>query len=196
MPSLVSAPLCFISCLVLKYWIAYTVCMGINRDKNTQMLPLILSTSVTLQQIIFTQIKNVFKRMFVPLFLTFLIILNYVIYYPVALEKPSIVEVPPPSINIFTLVYIPIAYGVILLLADLIALIVVGIHSALRTKTIQNAFSRTLTITLAIPWFILYISVVPWMKRKQISSLGQSPWVLIAITFFCFIRCYVMPFLL
>ena len=55
--------------------------MRIHKDTVSGMLPLILSTTVTPQQIILSQIKTSFKRMILPLLFTGLIVLNYVLNY-------------------------------------------------------------------------------------------------------------------
>lgn len=180
--SIISAPLCLISCLVLKYWLAYITCMRIHKDTVSGMLPLILSTTVTPQQIIISQIKTSFKRMILPLLFTGLIVLNYVLNYASKISLPTSYNIEMPELSNFVAIYIPVAYGIILLCADLFTLSLVSIRISLKAKNLQHAFIRSLIFVLAIPWFLLYIFFIPWFDSEQLTELGQSPYVLISLT--------------
>lgn len=140
-PSLMAAPLCVISCIVLKIWTACLVTVRIRRNVSTQMLPLILMSRFSPRQIILSQVKNIFKRAWPLLFFTFAIVAYYAITQAAkAVPPPLYSNFPIPELTPFTVAYIPVAYGVILLLADILALSLVAVRFSLRAKNIQYAF--------------------------------------------------------
>ncbi len=186
-PSLMAAPLCIISCIVLKIWTAYLVTMRIRRDVSTQMLPLILMSRFSPRQIILSHVKNIFKRAWLLLFFTFAIVAYYAITQAAKATPPPVYsDFPIPELTPFTVAYIPVAYGVILLLADILTLSLVAIRFSLRAKNIQYAFLRTITLVLSTPWIIAYLAFIFWYKTTdnitQAFDLGQMPWLLILIT--------------
>ena len=61
-PSLMAAPLCIISCIVLKIWTAYLVTMRIRRDVSTQMLHAHSHEPLFSPAVIPLPCQNIFKR--------------------------------------------------------------------------------------------------------------------------------------
>jgi ABC-type transport system involved in multi-copper enzyme maturation permease subunit len=186
-PSLIAAPLCVISCVVLKIWTAYLVTVRIRRDISTQMLPLILMSRFSPRQIILSHVKNIFKRAWPLILFTFGIVAYYAITQAAkAVPPPSYSNFPIPELTPFTVAYIPVAYGVIILLADILTLSLVAIRFSLRAKNIQYAFLRTVSLVLGTPWIIAYLVFIFWYKTTdtltQAFDLGQKPWLLVIIT--------------
>jgi len=162
---------------VLKNWFAQEAARQLSEERNAGSLELLLSTSLTVREILHGQAMALRRQFLGPVLL--------VLIANLAMMRACLSEAGPEES--FGWIALWISYFMLIFLADLIALYWVGMWMGLVSKNPKRAYSDTIGRVLAVPWvifalFMLMMVLVAVHGRTEPSwKTGLGAWVVIGL---------------
>lgn len=149
--------------LVLKLWIPIEAAQRLAEDRDMGALELLLSTPLTVRDILRGQLMALRRQFLWPLLAVMVI------------ELTLTRALPPDSRTGDSRVFWAWMVGILLLLADVVALICVAMASAITSRNSNHAIIKTLSRVLVLPWIlfaIIALLATLWASLTRTPELG------------------------
>jgi hypothetical protein len=158
--------------LILKVWVALEAGRPLAEDRRQGSLELLLSTPLTVHEVLRGQLLALKRQFLGPLLATLAVFFLFII---AAASDEMLVE--NPEDRAFWVLFW--AAGMVMLLADLAALYWVGMWSALTTRNPTRAAARNFMRILVLPWVALaLITLVVSLLWSNLESLRFARYAL------------------
>ena len=148
--------------VAMKLMVTTEACRRLNEDRHSGALELVLSTPISVQNIIEGQRRALWETVRVPLLL--LLGLNVILVWVVGLADPLRMN---GDAGVFCVIYVG---GAVLLLADYYALTWTGMRSALCKGRHTRAIFSTLMRVMLVPWVMVLMTFLVVTGRRGFSG--------------------------
>ncbi len=143
---------------VLKCWIAFEACRRFNADRKSGALELLLSTPLSVREILGGQLRALWKQFGGPLWIV--LIADCMFFAKVRNETDGALAC---------------LAGIAMLLADVITLSLVGMWFGLRSRGANRAITATVALILVLPWGVFaFATTVLALRGPSASPMSDT----------------------
>jgi hypothetical protein len=150
--------------LTLKLWVPIEAAQRLAEDQSMGALELLLSTPLTVRDILRGQLMALRRQFLWPVLAV------------MAIELALTQALPPDSRTGDSRVFWGWMGGILLLLADVIALICVAMASAITSKSANHAIIKTLSRILVLPWILFAIIAILVNLSASLTRTPEPGW--------------------
>jgi hypothetical protein len=149
---------------ILKFWFTAETCAQLSEDRRIGALELLLSTPLSVPEIIAGQGLALRRQFMGPVL--FVAALHFVFLFAGLAHRTMGYSSEGRAMWVFVIIA-----GLVVLLADLVALFYVGFWQALTARNANRASGHALTRILSLPW-ILYALFMMFLAMTSFSGGG------------------------